>query len=33
MDILYKNFLKENKVYRPNIAYWHRQIKKSTKRS
>jgi hypothetical protein len=27
MDILYKNFLKENKIYRPNIAYWHRQIK------
>ncbi|WP_226565057.1 hypothetical protein [Shewanella chilikensis] len=31
MDIIYKNFLKENKVYRPNIAYWHRQIKRMLK--
>lgn len=28
MEILYKNFLKEKNVYRPNIAYWHKQIKR-----
>ncbi len=29
MKILYKNFLKDRRVYRPNIAYWHRQIKQA----
>jgi hypothetical protein len=31
MEILYKKFLTDNKVYLPNIAYWHRQIKKMLK--
>ncbi|EOG7788018.1 hypothetical protein ACSW0U_001299 [Vibrio fluvialis] len=31
MAILYRNFLKDNKVYRTNIAYWHKQIKRMLK--